>query len=155
MSMLKKMSPENRFKIVGEVASLMVSSNLHINYRIADIRDIFVPAIDCNQFRIYHNQNKFPVGFVCWAYFSDEIDKLYAEGKYKIKPQDWNSGKNGWIIELIAPFGHGKKIISELRNQIFPDKTGKALTFSKDNQLRVINIFGSKSRQKDEQKFAT
>lgn len=143
------MSPQNRFKIVGEIASLMVSSDLHINYRIADIRDIFVPAIDCNQFRIYHNQNKFPVGFVCWAYLSDEIDKLYAEGKYKIKPQDWNSGKNGWIIELIAPFGHGKKIISELRNQIFPDQVGKALTFSKEKKLRVINIFGSKAKNKE------
>jgi len=138
------MSPANRFKIIGEVSSLMVSSDLHINYKMADLRDIFTPAIDCNQFRIYHNQNGFPVGFVCWAFLSDEIDKLYAEGKYKIKPDDWNSGKNVWIIELIAPFGHGKKIISELRNQIFPDKSGKALTFTKDKKLRVINIFGSK-----------
>ena len=146
MPILKKMPLEKRFKIIGEVASLMVSSDLHINYRMADLRDIFTPAIDCNQFRIYHNQNRFPVGFVCWAFLSDEIDKLYAEGKYKIKPADWNSGNNGWIIELIAPFGHGKKIISELRNQIFPNKSGKALTFSKEKKLRVINIFGSKAR---------
>lgn len=148
MSILKKMSPEKRFKIIGEVASLMIASDLHIDYRMADIRDIFAPAIDCNQFRIYHNQNGFPVGFVAWAFLSDEIDKLYAEGKYKIKPTDWNSGNNGWIIELIAPFGHGKKIISELRNEIFPDKIGKALTFSKDKKLRVINVFGSKARNK-------
>ena len=146
MSILKKMSPEKRFKIIGEISSLMISSDLHINYRMADIRDIFMPAIDSNQFRIYHNKNGFPVGFVCWAFLSDEIDKLYTEGKYKIKPTDWNCGKNGWIIEFIAPFGHGKKIISELRNDIFPDKVGKALNFSKDKKLRVINIFGSKAR---------
>jgi len=148
-SILKQMSVDQKFKLIGEVASLMISSDLHINYRLADLRDIFMPAIDCNQFRIYHNNKKLPVGFVCWAYLSDEIDKLYVEGKYKIKPQDWNSGNNGWIIEMIAPFGHGKKIITELRNEIFPDKSGKALTFSKDRKtLKVINVFGSKSDRK-------
>lgn len=149
VSILKKMSLDQKFKLIGEVASLMISSNLHISYRLADLRDIFMPTINCNQFRIYHNSNKLPVGFICWAYFSEEIDKFYSEGKYKIKPQDRNCDNNGWIVEMIAPFGHGKKIITELRNEIFPNKTGKALTFSKDRKkLKVINIFGSKSDRK-------
>src|SRR5574343_1498135 len=145
MSILKQLSPEKKFKLIGEIASLMISSDLHITYKLKDIRDIFMPAVDANQFRIYHNKEGYPVGFICWAFLSDEVDKLYGEGKYKLKPQDWNSGENGWIIELIAPFGHGKQIISELRRKIFPNKTGKALVFSKDRkELKVINIRGER-----------
>jgi cytolysin-activating lysine-acyltransferase len=155
-SILKQLSKEQKFKLIGEIASLMISSDLHINYRLKDIRDIFMPAVDTNQFRIYHNKNGFPVGFICWAFLSEKIDKLYGEGKYKLKPTDWNSGKNFWIIELIAPFGHGKQIISELRYKIFPNQTGKALMFSKDKkELRVVKIrgFGSNSTNTIEEKF--
>ena len=145
MSILKQLSSEKKFKLIGEITSLMISSDLHIIYKLKDIRDIFIPAVDANQFRIYHNKAGFPVGFVCWAFLSDDIDKLYTEGKYKLKPVDWNSGANGWIIELIAPFGHGKQIMLELRRKIFPNKRGKALVFSKDKkELKVINIRGER-----------
>ena len=148
MSILKQLSSEKKFKLIGEIASLMISSDLHVHYSLQDIRDIFLPAVDCNQFKIYYNQKKLPVGFICWAFLTDEIDKLYQEGKYKIKPTDWNSGENGWLIELIAPFGHGKKIISELKHDIFPDKEGKALVFSKDKKdLKVIKIRGAKVKR--------
>ena len=144
-SILKQLSPDKKFKLIGEIASLMISSDLHIDYKLKDIRDIFMPAVDKNQFRIYHNKQGLPVGFLCWAFLSDEVDKLYSQGNYKLQPQDWNSGGNGWIIELIAPFGHGKDIIAELRNKIFPDRVGKAFVFSKDKKkLKVINIRGSK-----------
>ncbi len=150
-SILKQLSKEQKFKLIGEIASLMISSDLHINYRLKDIRDIFMPAVDANQFRIYHNKNGFPVGFICWAFLSDEIDKLYGEGKYKLKPTDWNSGKNGWIIENIAPFGHGKQIMSELRYKIFPNQIGKALMFSKDKkELRIVKIRGGKASEAEE-----
>jgi len=139
------MPAEQRFKIIGEVASLMIGSDLHISYNLYDLRNIFIHAIDCDQFRIYHNKKGLPIGFVCWAFLSEEIEKLYIAGKYKLKPQDWNSGNNGWIIEFIAPFGHAKKIVSDLRDNIFPTKKGKALIFSKDfRKLKVINIFGRK-----------
>ena len=83
-SILKQLSKEQKFKLIGEIASLMISSDLHINYRLKDIRDIFMPAVGANQFRVYHsvahgehsknltnpshNKNGFPVGFICWAY---------------------------------------------------------------------------------------
>lgn len=155
-SILKQLSPEKKFKLIGEVASLMISSDLHINYRLKDIRDIFMPAVDANQFRIYHNKEGFPVGFICWAFLSEKIDKLYGEGKYKLKPTYWNSGKNAWIIELIAPFGHGKQIINELRYKIFAGQSGKALMFSKDRkELRVVKVmgFGSNSTNTIEEKL--
>ncbi|MDA9818003.1 toxin-activating lysine-acyltransferase, partial [Flavobacteriaceae bacterium] len=95
MSILKQLTQEKKFHLIGEITSLMISSDLHIHYSLQDIRDIFLPAVDCNQFRIYHNQKKQPVAFLCWAFLTDEVDKLYQEGKYKLKPQDWNNGKNG------------------------------------------------------------
>lgn len=142
-SILKQLTPEQKIKLIGEIASLMIASDIHVLYHLEDIRDIFLPAVDCNQFLIYRNKEKFPVGFVCWAFLSDKIEKLYEEGKYKLKPQDWQSGDNGWIIELIAPYGHGKTIISELRTNVFANKKGHALVFSKDRKdLRKIMLRG-------------
>lgn len=152
MSILKQLSPEKKFKLIGEIASLMISSDLHINYRLKDIRDIFMPAVDINQFRIYHNKEGYPVGFICWAFLSDDIDKLYGEGKYKLKPTDWNSGKNGWIVENIAPFGHGKQIMNDIR-RIFAGQTGKALFFNKDRtklEVKKIRGFGVSMQNKSD-----
>ena len=63
------------------------------------------------------------------------LEEKYQKGeKVLTKLEDWKSGDNGWIIDFIAPFGHAKQIIKDLRNNIFKGKQGKALRFNKDNQ---------------------
>lgn len=135
---------ETRMKLMGEVTSLLLSSSLHRKYLINDIASIFMPAIHLNQFKIY-KVNKVPVGIITWGYFSDEIERKFIDGQYPVKLADWKSGKNGWVMDFIAPFGHASGILKDFRNNIFPHESGKILRIDKNgNRKGVRNIHGAK-----------
>ncbi len=58
-----------------------MSSQLHINYNTSDIAERFVPALIHNQFR-YYEINGSPIGFVNWAWLTDEIEQKYIPLSY-------------------------------------------------------------------------
>ncbi len=47
-------------------------------------------------------ENK-PIGAVLWAFVDDEVGKRLAEGTTKLRPQDWSSGKQLSVVEVISP----------------------------------------------------
>ena len=148
---LPKIPNQEKYNLIGQIASLMLSSEIHKKYLVDDIGAMFLPAIHLNQFRIYRNKKGDPIGIITWAYLSDELQEKYQKGeKVLTKLEDWKSGDNGWIIDFIAPFGHAKEIIKDLRNNIFPDKEGKALRISKDGKIKGIwKLRGTKSSKKN------
>ena len=141
---LPKIPKQQRYNLIGQITSLMLASNLHKKYLIDDIGAMFLPAIHLNQFRIYKNKTGDPIAIVTWAYLSDEIESEFKTGQRNLSLQDWQSGNNGWVIDFIAPFGHAKQVIKDLRNNIFKNQTGKALRI-KDGKIRgVITLRGLK-----------
>ncbi len=137
---LAKMPKEKRSQIIGEIALLMLASKTHRKYLINDIGSVIFPAIHFNQFRIYKDKDKNPIALITWAFLSDEIEEKYLQGNYHLKPQDWKSGSNGCVIDFIAPFGHAKKIIQDLRSNLFVGMEGKALRVKDDDKKRVIKL---------------
>lgn len=150
---LPKIPNQEKYNLIGQIASLMLSSEVHRKYLIDDIGAMFLPAIHLNQFRIYRNKQGDPIGIVTWAYLSKENSIKYRKGQKILKLEDWNSGKNGWIIDFIAPFGHAKQIIKDLKNNIFPDKQGKALRITKNGKIKGIWKFHGANFIKNTQKF--
>ncbi|QZH74210.1 MAG: toxin-activating lysine-acyltransferase [Erythrobacter sp.] len=49
------------------------------------------------------------IGFAIWATVSDEVDQRIAEqirtGTFpvRLKPEEWNSGDNKWLLDVVAP----------------------------------------------------
>lgn len=141
---LPKIPNQERYNLIGQITSLMLSSNLHRQYRIDDIGAMFLPAIHLNQFRIYKNQKGDPVALITWAYLSNDIENEYQQGKRSLKLADWKSGDNGWIIDFIAPFGHAKQVIRDLRNNVFPGQIGKALRVKENGKVKGVLRFWGK-----------
>lgn len=106
-----------------------------------------LPPLALNQYQLYQEENgDRPTGLVTWAWFSPEVEQEYVRNSKALQPADWNSGERGWIIDFIAPFGHAKEIVSDLRNDVFPDKVGRFLRAKKNsNQLRIIYIHGAQT----------
>jgi len=145
---LPKIPKQERYKLVGQITLLMLSSEVHKNYLIDDIGAMFLPAIHLNQFRLYKNKDGDPIGLVTWAFLNDDLDKKYQKGGVKLKLEDWKSGYNGWIVDFIAPYGHARQIVKDLRQNIFPDKKGKALRVTKGGKIKgIMNLFGANSRK--------
>ena len=104
--------------------------------QIRDIADIILPPINLNQFRIYRNSKKEPTGFVTWGWFDDKTEQKYLSGNVVLTAEEWNSGKNLFFTDFIAPFGHTKKIFKDLTYNIFPNETAKTLRFDDHGKPR-------------------
>jgi cytolysin-activating lysine-acyltransferase len=94
----------------GEIVSIMLRSDAHrLNY-IAELEWLVLPAIASGQFSIADAQSKTlgvtaPIGAVMWASVSAEIDARLSANlmrPIRLKPEDWKSGDNLWIIEAIG-----------------------------------------------------
>ena len=140
-NILKKLPPEKKFRLIGEVITLMSQSELHSSYVISDLAYCFLIPIDLNQFRIYYNDKKLPIGFVCWAFLTEEKKEKYLNGEYTIQPNDWNEGNELIFTEFIAPFNHSKKIIKDLTDNIFPDKIGYSVKVSEKGKIDSVKKF--------------
>ena len=49
--------------------------------------------------------------FSSWALLSDKISEGYKEGTYNLRPNDWNTGDNLWLINVLCPKGGGAKAL--------------------------------------------
>ena len=133
------LSVQQRLQLIGSITHLMMSSQLHSKYEIVDIADRFIPALIHNQFR-YYEINGNPIGFFNWAWLSDEVEEKYSTGEYVLSLDEWNSGNNLWFPEFIAPFGHARLIVKDLRQNIIPKGTpAKSFRMRPDDNSRSIS----------------
>jgi cytolysin-activating lysine-acyltransferase len=130
-------SAKQRLQMIGSITHLMLNSSLHQKYPISAIAERFVPSLIHNQFR-YYEINGSPIGFVNWAWLTDEIEEKYKTAKYVLNLDEWRGGKNLWFPEFIAPFGHARFIVKDLRTNIFPKGTpAKAFRIRPGGTLRL------------------
>ncbi len=111
--------------VLGEITWLLSQSPLHKNLFIADLEWMVMPAILLEQFRIYHGPNGQPAGLVLWGSVSDEVEQRLMNHQVRLSPQDWKSGSNLWLIEMVAPFGGQEEMLAEAAATIFEGKSFK------------------------------
>ncbi|MBE9031283.1 toxin-activating lysine-acyltransferase [filamentous cyanobacterium LEGE 11480] len=131
---------QQRMQLIGGIIQLMIHSPLHRQYTIEELERRFMPCLLHNQFRYYEIDGS-PIGFVNWAWIDDAIEPKYQTGKYELALDEWQGGSNLWFPEMIAPFGHTRHIIQDLRslrNSLFPGaKLAKSIRLSPVGKLRM------------------
>lgn len=123
--MLGRTLTKEHIRVLGAVTYLSGYSPLHSVYTAAMIRHIFLPPIILNQYLLYESQQE-PIAFCSWGFLSDQ--KLYQalNEKYILAPEDWQSGSHLFFPDFLAPFGHGKTVINDLR-KLFVGRSANAL----------------------------
>ncbi len=104
---------------LGGVLWLCRHSPLHQRYPVALLLERITYSIDINQYRYFQNSKGVPVGFCNWALLSDDLLEEALTGNHRFETSHWKSGNNIFITEMIAPFGHCRKIARDLRQNIF------------------------------------
>lgn len=112
--------------ILGQVAWLMVHSPVHKHMFMTDLEWLALPPIQLNQFRIFRKEGK-PVAFASWALLSKEVEQEMYDGRRKLKPHEWRTGDQPWLIDIIAPFGGGEEFLAHLRDEVFRDMELKTI----------------------------
>lgn len=146
---LYKIPIKEKSCLLGEITTLMMQSKLHRSYFIGDIYDCILPAIDLNQFRIYYKKGDYPVGFISWAFLSEEKEQAYLKREYSVQPEDWNCGDKLIFTEFMAPLGNVKEIVKDLTHNIFPDKIGKSLKMKEKRKIDSIKTFYGKNMKRE------
>jgi len=69
-------------------------------YRGKQLTNYIEPSIKLNQYKKFYDNEEL-VGFVNWAYIHDLVEKRFKQTG-KIKSNEWNSGNNLWLIEIVS-----------------------------------------------------
>jgi len=144
-NILEAMLPEQRSRLIGDIITLMTQSPAHTDYKISHLSKVVLPPVQLNQYRIYHDAKKKPVGFVSWALLSKEAEQKFLNSASPLTLEEWASGDIMYIMEFIAPFGHAQKIIKDLQ-KCYPNQKAHTVRFdSKGKGGKQIQTFYGKA----------
>ncbi len=134
------------YETVGQIVSLLAHSPMHKHFSVVDIADLIMPAVIWGQYRVFRNEHGSAIGFVCWGLLSDNAKSKFLGCKEILSFEEWNSGKHVFVTDFVAPFGHAKNIVKQLKYDIFPDDVVYALRYeSIGNPRPQISTFYGKN----------
>ena len=144
--------PDN-IAVLGHVLWLMSQSAVHKHVFVADFcqglsrwfkRVLVMPAVLHGQYRIWRDKNEqghlVPIAYVSWAFLDDDAETRLRSGIKRLRPTDWKSGPNAWLIDIIAPFGGAEKALQELKQSVHKDHPLKSLQPSPTGRMAVVEV---------------
>jgi cytolysin-activating lysine-acyltransferase len=109
----------DEIRISSGVFFLGQHSGLHSNYP-ADMLDRRIgPSLPLGQFRYYTDSDGVPVAFCNWVWLSAAVlDEMLATCR-DLEPDEFNCGDEPFFYEFLAPFGHCRAVVRDLRDLPF------------------------------------
>ena len=80
-------------------------------------------AIAASSYVVAYERNKnkgellTPVGFAVFGLLSRHAELIYKGNLRTLIGQELRSGPRLWLLDLVAPFGHGEALLSEVKRQ--------------------------------------
>lgn len=105
---------EDILRVFGEVAFLAFYSELYGEWSARAIARSFEPPVYLKQFNVYRAKNV-PRGIVTWALLNEDAEKKHISGDGLESFEEWQSGEQLWIMDIMAPWGHGRDIIENIK----------------------------------------
>ena len=115
--------------MMNEIINLMNQSNIHKDWTVSDIHRLIKPPIEAGYW-VESREYGYLTGFGTYGFFSDEAFEGYKNQTRKIQPEDFNSGENVVLIDIVAPHGTAKELTSKMRNRLVKNGyKGKYISF--------------------------
>jgi len=89
----------DKFTHLGYVLNILAQNKEQCYRTAADIRELAENAIAHDQIEFYFQQT-FPVGYVAWAYLSEEVIGRMLYYHHKLHFSEWYEGKYLWIMDI-------------------------------------------------------
>jgi cytolysin-activating lysine-acyltransferase len=129
-----------------QVVGVLMRSPHYSQYKLADLEWLAIPPLLAGQFRIGEvkpdkNQGAaLPVAVVLWASVSAEVDQklMEADGaSFRLKPEDWQSGDNIWLMHAAGETRFVKHVVDQLMKTTMKGRRVKVLGGDKDGKSKV------------------
>ena len=109
------LSEANLARILSGVWFLCSFSRLHAYYSPGVSEHRIEPSLALRQFRYYTDLHGVPIAFCNWAWLSGAVlDDVFRTGR-DLKPHEFRCGDLPFFYEFLAPFGHCRAVVRELR----------------------------------------
>jgi cytolysin-activating lysine-acyltransferase len=118
---------------LSDIVRLMAKCPHYGKWPLKSIERVILPAVDLHQYKVFRYAKQ-PVGFVTWAFLSDEAHQAFIDHSRLLQPSDFNSGDRLWVMDVCtsadAPKGLPRKMIRYLRER-FADRAYQGGAFWK------------------------
>jgi cytolysin-activating lysine-acyltransferase len=122
-----------KLPLLGPVVWLYMHAPSHKHLFLTDVEWMIIPPMALNQYKLYMKEEA-PLAYASWAYVDEETEKRLLAGRIRLAPKDWKSGERLWLIDLVAPFGGGKDVLKDIRDNVFPTRPIKQLVPDADGK---------------------
>jgi hemolysin-activating ACP:hemolysin acyltransferase len=140
---IEKLEGIGAFESIGMMLDICATSGSYLNWTLAEINQYFVPPVNIDQYAIFASEGRL-VGFVTWAFLSDHHSRLLKEQYIEPDGNDWRSGDQLWIMDVVAKPGYIGEIARHIQKEIFrgsSDKFAYAIRRNTDASVRKVATF--------------
>jgi hemolysin-activating ACP:hemolysin acyltransferase len=98
--------------MIYDALDLMLRSDMHRDWYIADLDRLVLPAIAEGKLEIMYEDSR-PTGLFTYAFLPQDIREGYVNGTEKLPAKVWSNGpKDGmlYVIDFIAPYQNALKL---------------------------------------------
>lgn len=120
-----ELSQSQKQTVLGGVMLLSRLIPQYRQYSMAEWQRRILPAFDLNQFCYYEDGRGHPLAFCNWALVSMEVKNKLLSGDRDFIETDWQSGDLVFFSEIMAPFGHARQVVQDLRQSVFASRKGQ------------------------------
>lgn len=126
---------------LGMMMWLMKYADYHSQWPLWSVDIDIVPALLHGQCKLYFDDQKNPIGFVTWARLDEACKKQMLINEEPLDFEQWNCGSIVMVNDLVAPWGHAKQIIYDLKYNIFPYEQVFSIRRQPNGAIRRINYW--------------
>ena len=106
-----------------------------------DVEIDLAPPLLNNQYRFYFDENHNPVALVTWSSISEDVKEKLVNHQGQMEWDDWNSGDMLLFNDFIAPYGHTRQILRDLRSLEWPHNIAFSLRRNMDGSIAKVNYW--------------
>ncbi len=126
-----------KLPMLGPVTWLMMQQPHTRHTLLSELEWRVVPALMLEQAKLYMRGDA-PLAYVSWARMSQEVGQRYRQAPHQLSFNDWKSGDEIWLVDVVAPFGGVPKVMEELRQQVFAGQAIRQLAPTPTEPSRVL-----------------
>ena len=144
----RRMEALLRSAALGDIVSVMMRAPRHKGLPLAALRVNVLPAVLHNQYLIARvrpqdNGESVAAGLALWASVSDEVNQRLSASKelpLRLTPEEWKSGSNLWLVDLVAPSALARSMLKDLDEKVAQGRPIAAHAVSGDGTASLTTV---------------
>jgi hemolysin-activating ACP:hemolysin acyltransferase len=109
--------PATLWRTLGEVVAILSVAPGYKFFTLADLDWMVLPPLVAKQARLAHQGDR-PIGVVLWAMLDNETAAQMLDPRFRLRPDQWTSGPNPWVTDLVHLGGPNSDLESAMLNDV-------------------------------------